>query len=131
MRIERHSDPAAFFSLVAPFLERREAERKHRLPPRHGRHPLAVRGRLIRRHTDPIPISAAAAATPATRPDTWAPGNDDTAWAHVATYATTQPLSHARPTASRGANGSTAAAANESPSSTGITGSTSAFATAP
>lgn len=26
MRIERHSDPAAFFALVAPFLERQEAE---------------------------------------------------------------------------------------------------------
>ena len=43
MRIERHDDPARFFALVAPFLERREAEHNLQLGFRPGWRATATR----------------------------------------------------------------------------------------
>ena len=98
---------------------------------RHRHHALAVRPGLSRRQASAAAAIEAAAATAAARPDTWAPGSADTIRAHVVMYTATQPFTQASATASAGATGATAAAENESPSSNGTAGSTSAFATTP
>ena len=51
--------------------------------------------------------------------------------AQASMYTATQPSTHASAAATPGANGATAAAENESPSSTGTAGSTNAFAITP